>query len=183
MAESNLESSAPCGGTSPPRLFHNNLHYREVIATLRYGIEARKGLIVLSGDSGTGKTTLIHRLLEELDPSVTCILESDPAVDFTDLLRSILRHLSVEGDIPDSLSMADRCKAILRAERDRGHIVCLIIDNAQQLDELTLEYLMESFFPAGSENSDKNMLQVVLVGRPPVAISARRLFETSSMLH
>jgi general secretion pathway protein A len=151
-----------------PGNFHNNLHYREVIATLRYGIEARKGLILLSGEPGTGKTTLLQKLLEELDPSVTCVVESDPGVNFTDLLRSILRHLHADGDPPDTVSMVDSCKAILRAHRDEGYITCLIIDNAQQLDELTLEYLMESFFPADSENSDNNILQVVLAGLPAV---------------
>ena len=151
-----------------PQFFHNNLHHREVIATLRYGIEARKGLILFSGDAGTGKTTLIHRLKRELDPSVTCILEPNSGANFTDLLRLILRHLHAGDGISDPPSSVESCKALLRAQHELGHIVCLIIDNAQHLDELTLEYLMETFFPAQAEERDNHLLQVVLAGRPPL---------------
>ncbi len=153
-------------GSPDPQFFHKNLHYREVLATLRYGIEARKGLILFSGDPGSGKTTLIERLTEELSANVTCI-QADSGANFTDLLRLILRHLHSDGE-SDPLSMVDSCKSILRAQRERGHIVCLIVDNAQQLDELTLEYLMETFFPTDSANRDDNLLQVLLAGRPPI---------------
>jgi type II secretory pathway predicted ATPase ExeA len=163
-----IPGRSPSSGISEPQFFHNNLHYREVVATLRYGIEARKGLILFSGDPGTGKTTLIQRLMQDLDASVISIFESDAGVNFTDLLRSIMRHLHAGGDAPDPLSMVDSCKAVLRAQRDSGHITCLIIDNAQHLDDLTLEYLMETFFPADSGNRDNHLLQVVLAGRPPM---------------
>jgi type II secretory pathway predicted ATPase ExeA len=170
MSDSDLQSKTFTGGFTELHVFHNNLRYREVIATLRYGIEARKGLILFSGEAGTGKTTIIQRLVEELDPSVTCIVESNPGINFTELLSSILRHLrgDAECNTHDALSMIDHCKAVLRAQRDQGQILCLIIDNAQQLDELTLEYLMETFFPSDGESGDKNILQVVLAGRPPM---------------
>ena len=136
---------------------------------MRYGIEARKGLIVFSGEPGTGKTTLIGKLAESLDAGITCIVESDSTVNFTDLLRSISGRLHAEKDAPDPLSMVDNCKAVLRTQRDRGQIVCLIVDNADHLDELSLEYLVETFFSANPTSADNdNLLQVILVGRPPI---------------
>ncbi len=171
MSDVDLESTqADCATQIVGQpFFHSNLHYREVLATLRYGIEARKGLIVFSGEPGTGKTTLIRKLAEGLDAGITCIVESDSTLNFTDLLRSISGHLHAESDASDPLSMVDNCKAVLRTQRDKGQIVCLIVDNADHLDELSLEYLVETFFSANPTIAENdNLLQVILVGRPQI---------------
>ncbi|HEY3168085.1 MAG TPA: AAA family ATPase, partial [Candidatus Binatia bacterium] len=145
---------------------YSNLHYQEVLTTLRYGIIARKGLVLLIGAAGTGKTTLLRQLSRELDSNVTCIFESDPDVNFTDLLRLVLGNLEVVGNTRNELSMMQRCKTILRSELERGHIVSLIIDNAQRLRDETLEYLLHNFFAAAPTDRDENLLQIVLAGRP-----------------
>jgi general secretion pathway protein A len=167
MSRSQFESPPPSSFSSvaegPP--FHNNLHYQEVLATLRYGIIARKGLILLIGDSGVGKTTILHQLTRELDSNVTCIFESDPEVNFTDLLRFVLANLEI-ADNPNSLSLIERCKAILRSQLERGRIVCLIIDNAERLQDESLEYLLHNFYGAAPAEGDENLLQIVLAGRP-----------------
>jgi type II secretory pathway predicted ATPase ExeA len=167
-SNSNFESqqSSPFSRDSEPPPFYNNLHYQEVLTTLRYGIIARKGLVLLIGDAGTGKTTLLRELMRELDSNITCIFESDPDVNFTDLLRLVLGNLEVVGNTRNELSMMQRCKTILRAELERGHIVSLIIDNAQRLRDETLEYLLHNFFAAAPADRDENLLQIVLAGRP-----------------
>jgi type II secretory pathway predicted ATPase ExeA len=167
-SNSNFESQHPTSlsGDSEPPPFYSNLHYQEVLTTLRYGIIARKGLVLLIGDAGTGKTTLLRQLSRELDSNVTCIFESDPDVNFTDLLRLVLGNLEVVGNTRNELSMMQRCKTILRAELERGHIVSLIIDNAQRLRDETLEYLLHNFFAAAPADRDENLLQIVLAGRP-----------------
>ena len=166
-SNSNFESQHPTSlsGDSEPPPFYSNLHYQEVLTTLRYGIIARKGLVLLIGDAGTGKTTLLRQLSRELDSNVTCIFESDPDVNFTDLLRLVLGNLEVVGNTRNELSMIQRCKTILRAELQRGHIVSLIIDNAQRLRDETLEYLLHNFFAATPADRDENLLQIVLAGR------------------
>jgi type II secretory pathway predicted ATPase ExeA len=151
---------------SEPALFHSNLHYQEVLATLRYGIIARKGLILLLGDAGTGKTTLLQEFVRQLDTNVTCIFQSDPDVNFTDLLRLVLGNFEVSGDTRSGLSMMQRFKAILRSQLDQGQIVCLVVDNAQRLRDETLEYVLHNFFSAVPADRDENLLQVVLAGRP-----------------
>ena len=164
--ESPLESPPPSSLSSvaEPPPFHNNLHYQEVLATLRYGIIARKGLILLIGDSGLGKTTMLHQLTRELDTNVTCIFESDPEVNFTDLLRFILSNLEIADDSRNSLSMMQRCKVILRSQLEQGRIVSLMIDNAERLHDESLEYLLHNFY--GAAAGDENLLQIVLAGRP-----------------
>ena len=167
-SNSNFESQHPTSlsGDSEPPPFYSNLHYQEVLTTLRYGIIARKGLVLLIGAAGTGKTTLLRQLTRELDSNVTCIFESDPDVNFTDLLRLVLGNLEVVGNTRNELSMMQRCKTILRAELERGHIVSLVIDNAQRLRDETLEYLLHNFFAAVTADRDENLLQIVLAGRP-----------------
>jgi type II secretory pathway predicted ATPase ExeA len=168
MNRSHFDSRQPAelGAKSKAQPFHSNLHFQEVLATLGYGIVARKGLILLIGDAGTGKSTLLHQLTRELDSNVTCIFESDPEVNFTDLLRLVLSNLEVAGDTRGGLSMMQRCKAILRSQLDQGHIICLIIDNAQRLHDETLEYVLHNFFSAVPAAGDENLLQIVLAGRP-----------------
>ena len=167
-SNSNFESQHPTSlsGDSEPPPFYSNLHYQEVLTTLRYGIIARKGLVLLIGAAGTGKTTLLRQLTRELDSNVTCIFESDPDVNFTDLLRLVLGNLEVVGNTRNELSMMQRCKTILRSELERGHIVSLVIDNAQRLRDETLEYLLHNFFAAVTAVRDENLLQIVLAGRP-----------------
>jgi general secretion pathway protein A len=167
MNRSHFDSqAADLSAKSEARPFHSNLHFQEVLATLGYGIIARKGLILLIGDAGTGKSALLHQLTRELDSNVTCIFESDPEVNFTDLLRLVLSHLEGAGDTRGGLSMMQRCKAILRSQLDQGHIICLIIDNAQRLRDETLEDVLHNFFSAISAAGDENLLQIVLAGRP-----------------
>jgi general secretion pathway protein A len=164
--ESALESPPPSflSSVAEPPPFYSNLHCQEVLATLRYGIIARKGLVLLIGDSGVGKTTMLHQLMRELETNVTCIFESDPEVNFTDLLRFILSNLEIADTSSNSLSMMQRCKVILRSQLEQGRIVSLMIDNAERLHDESLEYLLHNFYSPAE--GDENLLQIVLAGRP-----------------
>ena len=168
MSRSQVESPSlsSISSVADPPPFHNNLHYQEVLATLRYGIIARKGLILLIGDAGVGKTTILQQLARELDNNITCIFESDPEVNFPDLLRFVLDNVETDDDKHSSLSMVQRCKAVLRSQLERGRIVSLIIDNAERLRDESLEYILCNFYSAAAAAASENLLQIVLAGRP-----------------
>ena len=83
----------PFSVTPDPRFSYTNSLYREAFANLRYGIETRKGFIVITGEAGTGKTTLLRRLMRTVEASVHTAFIFNTHLDFTELLRLVLSDL------------------------------------------------------------------------------------------
>ena len=146
--------------------FYRNLHIQEVLSTLRHGIEARKGLITLTGEAGSGKTILLQKVSAELPANVTCIFEPDPRLGFVEVLRLILRNLNCE--IPDEgePALLRTCKLQLRSRAERCQIVSLILDNAHHLPDQTLRHITQNFTGGSAEDPTGTLLQLVLSGRP-----------------
>lgn len=163
---------SPFHGLPDPRFFYGNLSNLEVLAALRFGIEARRGLILFTGEAGTGKSAVLHELTRELNSKATCILVSDPRVRFTELLRLILRTLEVEAEAEDESALIRCCKTAVRSRLLTNRIVSLAIDDAQHLPDEVIESLTKHFLGKGFD-SDNNLLQVVLAGRPELR---KRLF-------
>src|SRR5207253_3707324 len=88
----------PFNITPDPRFLYLNDNYQEALAALGYGIDARKGFIALVGEAGTGKTTLLRRLLDSVSPNTKTVLLLNPTVSFEDILEHILLELGVPSD-------------------------------------------------------------------------------------
>src|SRR5512142_1049992 len=88
-------SKLPFSVTPDPQLFFSNSLYREVFAKLQYGVAAKKGFIVVAGEVGTGKTTLLRKLLHSLGPTVHSVFIFNTQVNFLELLRLILEDLNL----------------------------------------------------------------------------------------
>src|ERR1700752_4968710 len=88
-------TESPFNITPDPRFFFVNPCYEEAFATLRYGIDRRKGLILVTGEAGTGKTTLVKRLMHGLEPNVHIACIFDPHLSFSELLRCTLCDLGI----------------------------------------------------------------------------------------
>ena len=88
-----LES--PFSVTPDPRFFYTNPIYQEAYATLRYGIEAKKGFIVITGEVGTGKTTLLRKLLRNLEDTVHSVFIFNTDLSFPELLQLTLHDLGL----------------------------------------------------------------------------------------
>jgi general secretion pathway protein A len=145
--------------------FYSNLRIQEVVTTIRYGIEARKGLIVLLGDAGSGKTTLLQKVTTAVAANVTCIFESDPRASFAEVLRLMLRELGCEVSDQDEPAMVRACRSELRSRSERCEIVSLLLDNAHHLPDQTLRHIMQNFLGGSAEDLDSAPLQLVLAGR------------------
>jgi general secretion pathway protein A len=160
-------TSQPFSVSPDPKFFYGSPSHREGLAQLTYGIQARRGFVVLTGEVGTGKTTLIHNLLKQLDDGHTHIafvftLVTNPR----DLLRSVCEDLGLttftDGprDLHDYLALLNQF--LLESYR-KGDNVALIIDEAQNLSPEVLEgvRLLSNF-----ETSQDKVLQILLVGQP-----------------
>lgn len=130
---------------------------------MMYAIKERKGFISITGEVGTGKTTLVHTLLAKLDRQVRAVFIFHTHVSFEELLKAVLAEL----DIP----ILDRGKAgLLQALNEsliqrlsQNENVALIIDEAQNLGKEVLEELR---LLSNLETPKSKLLQIVLVGQP-----------------
>ena len=82
-------AESPFNVTPDPRLFYTNPVYQEAFAGLRYGIEAKKGFIVITGEVGTGKTTLLRKLMRTLGETIHSVFIFNTLLSFPELLQLI----------------------------------------------------------------------------------------------
>ena len=126
----------PFNITPDPSFLYLSEGHREALAQLVYGIKSRRGFVVLTGEVGTGKTTLIQSLLEELNGSTKTALIFNMIVSPKDLLRYVCEKFGLvsdrenERDVHDYLSLLERF--LLDSYRN-GDNVAVIIDEAQNL--------------------------------------------------
>src|SRR5262249_42396156 len=133
------------------------------MAALRYGIEARKGFVALVGEAGTGKTTLLRRLLESLGGSVRTVLLLHPTVSFDEILEHILQELGIPTEGGRKLVFLQRLNALLLEHTSAGGNAALLIDEAQDLDSRVLEELR---LLSNLETGREKILQIILAGQP-----------------
>ncbi len=152
------------GGFAGRDFFYSNLRIQETLTTIRYGIESRKGLIIITGDTGVGKTTLLRKVIADLPANVTGIFVADARISFSDLLRLILRGLDDDQAQEDEGAMVRRCQSLLRARLERCEIVALAVDDAQLMPDRTLRNMMQNFLGGSAEDPEGALLQLVLAG-------------------
>jgi len=155
----------PFNVTPNPRYIYLGEHHREALAQLLYGVREKKGFIVITGEVGTGKTTLIHYVLAQLDGNnhtKTAFL-FNPKLTVNDFIQYILKDLGVrvqgqtKGDLLYTLH-----QYLLNAYQKDERVV-LIVDEAQAMNP---ELLEEIRLLSNLETSRSKLLQIVLVGQP-----------------
>ncbi len=153
----------PFNATSEPQFFFESASHREAYASIAYGISQRKGIILITGEVGTGKTTLCRKLLGRLDESVKVSLVLDPYFNDTQLLQAIVQDFGIPTEKKSRLEIVKALNAFLIDRYAGGGNAVLIIDEAQHLSARQLEQVR---LLSNLEASDEKLLQVVLVGQP-----------------
>ena len=154
----------PFNLTPDPKFLYLNASYREALAALHYGVTDRKGFVSLIGEAGTGKTTLLRRLLSELPRETRSVLVINPAIGFEDMLRFILTDLGRPPAAGASkLDMLEALNVELLDTLARGGNVVVLIDEAQ---DLTIPVLEELRLLSNLETAKEKILQLVIAGQP-----------------
>lgn len=161
---------APFHVTPDPRFLYFSARHREAFDLLRFGIEQRKGFIVLTGEVGSGKTTLTRAVLASLPANVRSALVLNPLVTATQLLRAILRDLGLDTHSRDRLHLVGQLNEHLLKEAAAGRNVVVFLDEAQDFAPDVLENLR---LLSNLETDQHKLMQLVLVGQPELKARLR----------
>lgn len=157
-------AEAPFNITPDPRFLFLSEKHREAFDHLVFGIQQRKGFIQLTGEVGSGKTTLCRALLEKLDrEQYRTALILNPCLSETQLIRGIAREFGIDPVPQDRAECLDALNRFLLEQVTAGRDVVLIIDEAQ---DLTIELLEQVRLLSNLETDQRKLLQIVLIGQP-----------------
>ncbi len=148
--------------TPDPRFIVFTPSYNEVLASLYYGLENAKGLIVLTGEVGTGKTTALRWILRRLDSSVLAAYVFNPRLSIDEFYHHVTQMLGIR-DWENKAELLSEMGRTLEERHRRGLRTVLIIDEAHELSDFVLEEirLLMNF-----ESDNAKHLQIVLTGQP-----------------
>src|SRR5262245_1575480 len=163
----------PFSNTPDTRFVYLGARHEEALAHLLYGVQEHSGFVQLTGEIGTGKTTICRVLLNRLPEGVDVALILNPMLTPEELLAVICDELGAkyEGPAPSRKVLVDAlCRHLLAAHADKRRTV-LIVDEAQHLSVGTLEQLR---LLTNLETEEQKLLQIILIGQPELVESLAR---------
>jgi general secretion pathway protein A len=153
----------PFNITPNPRFFYANPVHQEAYAGLLYGIRERKGCIALIGEAGTGKTTLLRKVMRDLAQTARTAFFYNTTLTFDELLDFICSDFELPVKEGRRLEKIQALNTFLLRQLREGGTGVLVIDEAQNLSNEVLENLR---LLSNFETDDEKLLQIVLVGQP-----------------
>jgi general secretion pathway protein A len=160
-------SEAPFSITPNPRFLFYSAKHREAYNHLLYGIRELKGFVQLTGEVGSGKTTLCRALMDELGDNLSTALILNPVLDADQLVRAIAMELGLNVTGLDRLEIIAVLNQFLLGQVEKGRETVLIIDEAQ---DLTNELLEQVRLLSNLETDERKLLQIVLLGQPELKV-------------
>lgn len=160
-------SEKPFNPNPDPKFLYLTPSRREALASMIYGINERKGFISITGEVGTGKTTLIYTLLNHLNEKVKPVIIQHTMITFEQLLKAILLKLGVPLGDEDKTSLSHKLNEYLAEGLSRGETLAIIIDEAQNLPTKTMEELR---MLSNLETCKQKLIQILLVGQPELDV-------------
>lgn len=150
--------------TPNPQFIYLSGNHREAFAHLLYGIDSHAGFIAMTGEVGTGKTTVLRTLLSQLDPEkYKSALIFNPCLSGEQLLASICRDFGIEAAEKNSFAYLEALNRYLLEQNAAGRTLVLVIDEAQNLAPEVLEQVR---LISNMETERDKLIQIILAGQP-----------------
>ena len=157
---------APFEMTPDPAFLYLGETHREGLAMLVYAIQSRKGFVVLTGEVGTGKTTLLHALLAQMDPDLPSAFVFNPRLEPLDFFRILFDEFGIEESCSTKAEFLLALNHFLIEQLKQNKVPLLIVDEAQNLSP---EMLEEIRLLSNLETPSSKLIQIILVGQPELA--------------
>ncbi|MBW2477413.1 MAG: AAA family ATPase [Deltaproteobacteria bacterium] len=161
----------PFSLTPNPRFLFLSKTHNEVYAHLLYGIENKSGFIMVTGEVGTGKTTILRSLLKNLDEhTYRLAFIFNPKLTAKELLQNINREFGIDDTARQLPDMIEQLNQFLLAENNAGRVPVLVIDEAQNLSGEVLEQIR---LLSNLETETDKLIQIVFVGQPELELQLK----------
>lgn len=153
----------PFSITSDPSFLYLSRKHREALSHMVFGIRERKGFMEITGEIGTGKTTLCKALLRQLDPNTKTALILQPQLSELQLLQAVVQDFGLNPMKNNRLGLFNELNQFLLRQAELGHDIVLVIDEAQNLSLRVLEQIR---MLSNLETDKEKLIQIILVGQP-----------------
>jgi type II secretory pathway predicted ATPase ExeA len=161
----------PFGVAPDPYFFFRNACYAEGLDILTEGINAKKGLLLVTGEVGTGKTILLRKLMRHLEASTRFVFVSTSHLNSVGLIQLIVEDLGLPAGGKTPFELAQALKEYVLQQNRAAKNVALLIDEAQKLTDGALESLCDL---SNLETEQEKLLQILLAGQPELITKLRQ---------
>jgi general secretion pathway protein A len=152
--------------TPDPDYLFLSANHQEALGHLLFGINEGSGVVVITGEIGAGKTTLIRTLVRNLDAQTTVAYVFNPVLSALELLQTINADLGLPATSTSKKELTDALNRFLLSQQAEGRRTVVIIDEAQNLEPAVLEQLR---LLSNLETERAKLLQIILIGQPELA--------------
>ena len=153
----------PFNVTADPSFLYFSNRHKEAFSHMLYGIRAKKGFLEITGEVGTGKTTLCRALLDQLEDNVKTSFIFNPNLSELQLLQAIVEDFGIVPVKRSKIGLFSLLNDFLLEQLSKGYNVVLIIDEAQNLKPRVLEQIR---LLSNLETRKEKLFQIILVGQP-----------------